>query len=178
MPLALVEPIRRAIKEDRVTTLARTVVRLGESGAFDADLFLVPNAERYARRLIWRDPDDRFVVVGMTWAPGQRSALHDHGGVWGVEIVVRGTMMETAYRVCERDDFGRIRFERERDRICEEGSAGVLVPPHDHHVFGNVGSTTAHTIHVYGGAFARSTMFLPEADGFCREQTVTLGYDA
>jgi hypothetical protein len=157
MPLALVEPIRRAIKEDRVTTLARTVALLGESGAFENDLFLDPNAERYARRLIWRDPDDRFV---------------------GVEIVVRGTMMETAYRICERDAFGRIRFERERDRVCEEGSAGVLVPPHDHHVFGNIGSTTAHTIHVYGGAFARSTMFVPEADGFCRQQVVTLGYDA
>jgi predicted metal-dependent enzyme (double-stranded beta helix superfamily) len=179
MSLALVEPIRRAIRDDRVTSLAQTVARLGASGSFsNPDFFLDPRAEHYARNLVWRDPDNGFVVVGMTWAPGQSSPLHDHGGVWGVEIVVRGEMRETAYRLAERDASGRCRFVRGQERIATEGSAGVLVPPHDHHVFGNVGTKPAYTLHVYGGAFAQCKVFAPEADGWYREDDVTLGYDA
>jgi predicted metal-dependent enzyme (double-stranded beta helix superfamily) len=179
MSLALVEPILRAVKDDRVTSLARTVAQLGAAGSLeDPAFFLDESPEHYARRLIWRDPENRFVVVGMTWAPGQTTPLHDHGGVWGVEIVVSGTMCETSYRLVDRDPDGRYQFVREAERISGKGEAGVLCPPHDYHVFGNVGSTPATTLHVYGGPFARCNTFTPEHDGWYRCENVQLGYDA
>jgi predicted metal-dependent enzyme (double-stranded beta helix superfamily) len=180
MSLALVEPIRRAVEDDRVTSLASAVAGLVESGTFaDPDLYASPRSERYTRRLVWRDPKNRFVVVAMTWAPGQSAALHDHGGVWGVEIVAGGTMCETAYTVVERDPAGgRVRFARGPERIAVKGSAGVLYPPFDHHTFGNVGTEPAHTLHVYGGAYVRLKTFAAEADGWHRESDVALEFDA
>jgi predicted metal-dependent enzyme (double-stranded beta helix superfamily) len=178
-PVELVEPLRRAIRDDRVTSLARTMAQLGEAGVFDRkDFFLDPHPEHYARKLIWRDPDHDFVVVGMTWAPGQSAPLHDHGGIWGVEVVVRGEMCETAYRLTKRDGSDRCRFERVGERVSGEGDAGVLVPPHDHHVFGNVGTSPAQTLHVYGGAYARCNVFSPDGDGWYRAENVALAFDA
>jgi hypothetical protein len=39
--------------------------------------FLVPNTERYARRLVHRDPDNRYTVIAMVWNVGQGTPLHD-----------------------------------------------------------------------------------------------------
>jgi predicted metal-dependent enzyme (double-stranded beta helix superfamily) len=179
MSLALVDPIRRAVRDDRVTTLARTMAELGSSGAFDdPDLYLGACADHYARRLVWRDPNGAFVVVAMTWAPGQAAALHDHGGVWGVEIVAEGTMCETAYRLVERDESGRCRFEREGERIATKGSSGVLCPPHEYHTFANVGSTPARTLHVYGGSFEHINTYAAQTERWWRAARVTPHYDA
>jgi predicted metal-dependent enzyme (double-stranded beta helix superfamily) len=178
MPAALVESIQRAVKEDRVTSLAAAVAALHERGTFeDEDFFLAPRAEHYARRLIWSDPKQRFVLVAMTWAPGQTTPLHDHDGLWGVEIVISGIMKETAYRLVERDAAGRHCFVRERERVSSKGTAGVLCPPVDYHTFGNVGTTPARTLHVYGGAMARCNVFRASGDGWWESETVQLGYD-
>jgi predicted metal-dependent enzyme (double-stranded beta helix superfamily) len=175
----LVVPIERAVREDRVTELARIMVELEAQGAFaGSGLFAQPNPERYARRLIWRDPDERFVVVAMTWAPGQTSTLHDHAGLWGVEVVVQGTMRETAFRLVERGDDGRYRFRRESDGLASPSSVGILLPPLEYHEVCNVSTQTAHTVHVYGGPLDHCRRFLAEADGWWRSERVVLSYDA
>ncbi|MGD1065635.1 MAG: cysteine dioxygenase family protein [Vulcanimicrobiaceae bacterium] len=176
---AFVAPIERAVQADRVTGLARVMAQLATSGAFaDPDLFAPSRADRYARRLLWRDPDSRFVVVGMTWGPGQASALHDHAGLWGAELVVDGTMQETAFRLLERDAAGRYRFHCEGEQLAEQRSVGVLIPPLEYHAFRNVGAQTAHTVHVYGGAFEFCRAFAADDDGWWRGEHVDLFYDA
>jgi predicted metal-dependent enzyme (double-stranded beta helix superfamily) len=179
MSVGLVESIRRAVKDDRVTSVANTIARLHEYGILE-DRALYPSAlsEHYARRLVWRDPGGRFVLVAMTWAPGQMTRLHDHDGLWGAEIVVAGTMRETAYRLVDRDEGDRHRFVRENVRIATKGSTSVICPPHDYHMFGNAGTTPAHTLHVYGGAMAQCNVFAPEFDGWWRPQNIQLQYDA
>jgi len=173
------ESIRRVVADDRVTNLARTMAQLGGNGAFEnRDLFAEAHAERYARNLISHDPEGRFVIVGITWAPGQMSSLHDHGGLWGVEIVVDGEMRETAYSLVDRDARGRCRFVREQERTLSRHSVSVVIPPHDYHVFGNVGTLPAHTLHVYGGSLARCNAFTPESDGWWTGRSVGLNYDA
>jgi predicted metal-dependent enzyme (double-stranded beta helix superfamily) len=179
MSVGLVESIRRAVKDDRVTSVANTIARLHEYGILE-DRALYPSAlsEHYARRLVWRDPGGRFVLVAMTWAPGQMTRLHDHDGLWGVEIVVDGTMQETAYRLVDRDRNDRYRFVREDVRTASKGTAGAVCPPYDYHTFGNIGNTPAHTLHVYGGVMAQCNVFTPEADGWWAAQSVQLHYDA
>jgi len=129
-----VAPIERALKHDRVTALAGALAELNAAGTFeDPAIFAAPRDDRYARRLLWRDRNDRFIVVAMTWAPGQSTQLHDHGGLWGAEIVVAGTMRETTYRALERDAGGATRFVREPDQLLAQRAIGVLVPPLEYH---------------------------------------------
>ena len=54
------------------------------------DRFRVARAEGYARRLLHRNDRLGYTAVVMTWAPGQRTPLHDHAGIWCVEGVVEG----------------------------------------------------------------------------------------
>ena len=179
MSLAFVDSIERAVKEDRVTGLARAVAELEASGAFTSPgLFAPPRPENYTRRLIWRDPEARFVVVAMTWGPGQGSPLHDHAGLWGVEIVVSGQMRETGYRLVDKDGDGRFRFVAERESLSGVGSVGVLVPPLEYHSFENAGDGAAHTLHVYGGEMDHCNRFIAEGDGWWRAERINLRYNA
>ncbi|HTW85690.1 MAG TPA: cysteine dioxygenase family protein [Candidatus Sulfotelmatobacter sp.] len=174
----VIGPIERAVVADRVTGLARVLAQLEAAGAFAADLFPAASADHYQRRLIHRDPHDRFVVVGMTWEPGQASALHDHAGLWGAEIVVRGTMEETAFRLLDRDVEGRYKFRCQGEHLAPPSCVGILIPPLEYHSFRNVGTKTAHTVHVYGGAFEFCRAFSVDDAGWWRAARVDLSYDA
>src|SRR6184192_470148 len=54
-------------------------------------------ASGYARRLLHRSDALGYTAVVMTWGPGQRTALHDHAGIWCVEGVLEGRMDVTQY---------------------------------------------------------------------------------
>ncbi len=56
-----------------------------------------PSAERYQQHLLYRDPNARFSVVSFVWGPGQHTPIHDHGGLWGVVGVLRGSERSTRY---------------------------------------------------------------------------------
>lgn len=173
----VIAPIARAVRDDRVTVLAGVLAGLCERGAFTDALFLPEHTGHYARKLIWRDPDERFVVVAMTWAPGQTSPLHDHAGLWGAEVVVGGEMVETTFALTGRGEDGRFRFTQGMRRVAEPGSVGVLVPPLEYHDYGNHGTAVARTVHVYGGDLTSSQAFTEDADGWWRARRVELRYD-
>jgi predicted metal-dependent enzyme (double-stranded beta helix superfamily) len=175
----LVDPIRSAIRHDRVGELARTLTQLHRCGTLEQDgLFAPGSRDHYTRRLVWLEPDASFVVIAMTWLPGQASPLHDHAGLSGAEIVVDGEMHESTFRLKERHEGGRYRFARDLDRIVAKGAVGIVNPPYEYHDFGNAGSTTAHTLHVYGGDLQSCQAFEAEDDGWWRSRRVDLHYDA
>jgi 3-mercaptopropionate dioxygenase len=174
----LIAPIARAIRNDRVTSLAGVLADLCERGLLSSELFLPANPAHYARKLIWRDPDAGFVAVAMTWSAGQGSPLHDHAGLWGAEIVVDGTMSETTFTCTGRGDDGRYRFQRGMHRRSGRGTVGVIVPPLEYHDFGNCGTEVARTFHVYGGDLTNSQAFADEGDGWWSARRVELRYDA
>jgi 3-mercaptopropionate dioxygenase len=174
----LIAPIARAVRDDRVTSLAGVLAQLCEQGAFTPELFAPAGADHYSRKLIWHDPEDRFVIVGMSWAPGQGSPLHDHAGLWGAEIIVDGQMSETLFTVVERGADGRYRFERGMHRVSGRGTVGVLIPPLEYHDFGNAGETVAHSLHVYGGDLKSAQCFADDGDGWWAARRVDLRYDA
>ncbi len=178
MPPALVAPIARAIKDDRMTALAASLGAVRASGALDdPSLFPDPNAARYTRKLVWTDPGGRFVVVAMAWAPGQGAPLHDHGGLWGAEIVIRGLMVETTFELTQRVD-DRWHFRRNEERASPVGCVGLISPPNEYHALRNAGDDVARTLHVYAGDLYRSRTFTELGDGWCRASTVQLSYDA
>jgi len=178
LPTRCTEAIAEAVKNDRVTALASALAGLLATGALDDErLYLDPLQGHYSRKLIWRDPEHCFVIVGMSWAPGQGSPLHDHDGLWGGEIVVSGTMHETRFRLVEREVTSRYRFEPEQSRLSTRGSLGMLVPPLEYHEFRNVDDCVARTVHVYGGDLTRAQMFTHEAGEWYRAKHIKLSYD-
>src|SRR6187399_2505751 len=76
--------------------------------------YLEPIPERYARRLLHRDPQGRYTVIAMVWGKGQGTPLHDHAGIWCVECVYQGRIAVTSYSVRGGNpETGVVQFERE-----------------------------------------------------------------
>jgi predicted metal-dependent enzyme (double-stranded beta helix superfamily) len=132
----------------------------------------------YARRLLYRDPDLGFTALIMTWGPGQRTALHDHAGIWCVEGVVEGEMEVSRYELLEEVGEGLCRFAERGSVAATAGSAGALIPPFEHHVLGNARPDGASlTLHVYGGEMDHCHVFEPAGEGLYRRCVKALAYD-
>ena len=134
-----------------------------------------PRPDTYARRLFHRDPSGEYTMVVMTWGPGQRTALHDHAGIWCVECVLDGNMEVAQYDlVSERA--GAFRFEQRNRIVAGRGTAGCLIPPFEYHTLGNAAPTPSVTLHVYGGEMDHCHVFEPSADGSYRRIRKDLCY--
>jgi predicted metal-dependent enzyme (double-stranded beta helix superfamily) len=131
--------------------------------------FLEPNPNRYARRLVYRDPQDRYTVLAMVWNTGQATPLHDHAGIWCVECVYQGQIRVTSY-ACHGGDPERdiVQFKQETVILAGVGKAGALIPPFEYHMLENAGSAPAVTLHVYGGEMTHCHIFEPAENGWLR----------
>jgi predicted metal-dependent enzyme (double-stranded beta helix superfamily) len=158
----------------RVKEVLERAVRDGEIALPDAFRRTRPDA--YARRLLHRAPDGRYTVVVMTWAPGQRTSLHDHAGIWCVECVVEGRMEVAQYELVGREG-ERFRFEQRSRVSAGVGAAGCLIPPFEYHTLGNaLADRPSITLHVYGGEMDHCHVFEPDGDAYLRREK-RLGYD-
>src|SRR5947208_14491492 len=137
----LIERLRDAVRLRDVTAIAERIKHELENFIPDEGLrlpqhFRTPLPDHYARRLLYRDPELDFTAVVMTWGPGQRTALHDHSGIWCVEGVLEGEMEVIRYELTDEQD-GVCRFEQRGSVQAAAGSAGALIPPFEHHVLAN-----------------------------------------
>jgi 3-mercaptopropionate dioxygenase len=130
----------------------------------------------YARRLLYRSDALGYSAVVMTWAPGQRTPLHDHAGIWCVEGVVEGRMDVTQYDLVE-ESADRYRFEARGCVHAAVGSAGCLIPPFEYHVLSNAIDRPSITLHVYGGEMTSCHVFEPAGDGRYIRRERALQYD-
>jgi mannose-6-phosphate isomerase-like protein (cupin superfamily) len=85
----------------------------------------------------------------LSWLPGQRTELHDHGGAAGALTVVSGTLTERVARV--EPDGRAVEVVHE----VHVGQSRVFGPHHVHQV-SNEGADPAVSVHVYRPA--RHTM--------------------
>jgi len=103
----------------------------------------------YARHLLYQDPEFGFILVAMVWGPGQRTAIHDHAGVWCVEGVYEGNI-----QVARFDPVGEVgetvRFLPGEVIRAGVGACGALIPPVEYHRIANDTASTAISLHVYG----------------------------
>jgi predicted metal-dependent enzyme (double-stranded beta helix superfamily) len=131
--------------------------------------FLIPNPERYARRLVHRDPANRYTVIAMVWNVGQGTPLHDHAGIWCVECVYSGRIRVTSYQCHGGDpEHDIVQFQQETVIHAGVGQAGALIPPFEYHVLENAGDAPAVTLHVYGGEMDHCHIFEPVGNGWLR----------
>ena len=85
----LIRRLDQAVATDDLDQLCGNVKRVladvvGSGEPFVDLAFLEPAPDRYARRLMHKDPAGRYSVVVMVWDRGQGTPLHDHAGVWCV----------------------------------------------------------------------------------------------
>ena len=163
------EAITSRVKGDLCELLSAFTLRLPEG-------YWRTRQDGYARRLLHHDEQRGYTAVVMTWAPGQCTPLHDHGGLWCVEGVVDGTMEVTQFDLTDtsEDSYAFV----ERARVCAGvGKAGSLIPPWDYHVLGNaLPDRPSLTLHVYGGDLTKCHVFLPRADGRYERHDRNLSY--
>ncbi|HET7929851.1 MAG TPA: cysteine dioxygenase family protein [Rhodanobacteraceae bacterium] len=134
-------------------------------------------ADHYARRELYRSPDLGYCVVAMTWSPGQGTPIHDHSGMWCVEGVWRGALEVVQYELLEHDDT-RYRFRPAGTMQASAGSAGSLIPPHEHHSIRNASDTDiAVSVHVYQGCMSSCNVFEPEHGDWYLRQARVLNLD-
>ena len=152
---------------------------VGSGEQFVPQPFLEPAPDRYARRLLHRDPEGRYTVLVMVWDRGQGTPLHDHAGTWCVECVYRGVIQVTSYSVRGGDpETDIVQFSRETRVRSGVGEAGALIPPFEYHVLENPSDHPAITIHVYGGEMKYCHIFEPVEGGGYRRKYRELSYTA
>ena len=133
--------------------------------------FLAPHPERYARRLLHRDPEGRYSVVIMVWGPGQGTFLHDHAGEWCVECVYRGKIAVTSYDLLGPEDAEILQFKEEKTIMAGVGEAGALIPPFEYHTIANaLPDSPSVTVHVYGHELTWCNIFVPSEAGWIKER--------
>lgn len=163
------EAITARVKADLCDLLSRSALALPEQ-------YWRTRADGYARRLLHHNDDLGYSAVVMTWAPGQCTPLHDHGGLWCVEGVVDGAMQVTQFDLTSQDgeEYGFV----ERGKIrAAVGTAGSLIPPWDYHVLGNaLADRPSITLHVYGGDLTKCHVFVQRGNGRYERQERCLSY--
>lgn len=183
----LIEQLCEAVRLGDVRATTERIKHTLESyipaeGLILPDRFRHTKDGSYCRRLLHRDEELGFTAVVMTWAPGQRTALHDHAGIWCVEGVLEGQMEVERFELVEKREDGTLRFVSREHLPATAGSAGALIPPLEHHILANPSSDrVALTLHVYGGEMDHCTIFEPVAaagsEGLYRPTLKTLCYD-
>ena len=158
--LGSTEAITARVKRELETAIQAHAIALPEQ-------FHRTRPEGYARRLLHRSDSLGYSAVVMTWAPGQRTPLHDHAGIWCVEGVVEGRMDVTQFDLVEDESAGRrgYRFEARGCVHAAVGSAGCLIPPFEYHVLANPLDRPSITLHIYGGEMSTCHVFEPAGDG-------------
>jgi len=161
-----------AIQEEKgcchaVKKALEDIVRSGED--FLDPHFLEPVEGRYARRLVHKDPNNRYSILAMVWDKNQGTPLHDHAGHWCVECVYRGRIRVVSYSLHGDADKEVVEFSPETEIMAGPGEAGALIPPFEYHTICNPDQTPAVTIHVYAGELDHCYIFMPTEGGYKRE---------
>jgi 3-mercaptopropionate dioxygenase len=163
------EAITNRVKRDLCDMLSRSSLELPSQ-------YWQIRTEGYARRLLHHNEELGYSAVVMTWAPGQCTPLHDHGGLWCVEGVVDGMMQVTQFDLTEHTN-GAFAFVERGQVRAGVGTAGALIPPWDYHVLGNaLPDRPSVTLHIYGGDLTSCHVFVPRPDGRYERQDRSLSY--
>ncbi len=120
-----------------------------------------PPAEGYGRHLLYRCPEQGFVVIALTWPGGIGTPIHDHG-TWGVVAVHTGRVETVDYL---RQDDGTNECHANllelRHREFAPGQVVASMPPHDdvHLIRNAVPDAVSVTIHTYGADLKACRVF-------------------
>ena len=145
----LVREVARAC-EGPVVCMGERIIPALAAAAADPSLITngqcEPQAERYARHVLYPDPDGRFTVLALVWAAGQFSPPHAHHA-WCAYAVRSGNLSETLYAHDDASGLARpscVAIRRAGHACFTHGGLDQI------HRLGNADGEPAISIHVYG----------------------------
>jgi predicted metal-dependent enzyme (double-stranded beta helix superfamily) len=118
----------------------------------------------YARNVLFRD--DKFEAICLCWEPGQYTAVHNHGGSFGVVYVYEGVIDVTTYgRVDDGSEAGKAQLANTGEYAIPAGGLLLDRRPSIHRL-GNHPSAPrrAVSLHFYAGPLDVMQIFDPETN--------------
>ena len=110
------------------------------------------------RRYLIADEREAFSAVLISWPPGHRTALHDHDGLWGMELVLDGAIEVEEYS--GGSPLSPAALILQRRIMLGVGDATVFSNPDYVHSCRNLSpNRPALSLHVYGGALEHYNTF-------------------
>ena len=127
---------------------------------------LAGDKDRFRRHPLAGMRDIGCSAIFMHWPPGHATLPHDHGGLWGIEVVLDGALHVEEY--VRGGSEAAPTLVKERCVHLGIGDAAVFESPSYVHRCRNLSNATpALTLHVYGGSLERYDAF-DEARGALR----------
>ncbi len=103
----------------------------------------------------------------IAWPPNHQTPLHDHGGLWGIELVLDGVLAVKEYQV--GPDLGPVELRLQRTQILGAGDAAVFSGRDYVHSCRNLSpNRPALSLHLYGGALQSYATFAADEFGYCQ----------
>ena len=145
-----------AAEHPDLATMARELGRVVHQDAQALSTRLAPLLKRqrgFERWLLAERRKPAVSVLVMAWPPNHRTPVHDHAGLWGLEVALLGALEVQSY---VRDPLsGDLRMQR-RDWLGPGDSSWFESGENHVHRCRNLsGHDMALTLHVYGGELSR-----------------------
>ena len=103
--------------------------------------------QRFTRWLFECERDGRHTGLIMVWPAAHATPIHDHAGLWGIELVLQGALG------VEDHEFDGERMRHVGTTVLEEGQSCAFLGTggHAHRCTNLSARRAAVTLHVYGG---------------------------
>ncbi|MHA6204718.1 cysteine dioxygenase [Dyella soli] len=139
-----------------LASMARDLSRLVHQNrqALGADLAdLRTHASGFERWLVARQVKPGISVLVAAWPANHATPVHDHGGLWGLELALHGALEVESW---ERDSRGQALRMHGRDWLGPGDASWLDADDHYARRCRNLSRhDTALTLHVYGGDLAQ-----------------------
>jgi predicted metal-dependent enzyme (double-stranded beta helix superfamily) len=118
--------------------------------------------QQFTRWLYERERDGRYTGLIMVWPAGYSTPIHDHAGLWGIEMVLQGALSVEDYAVVDDKQLRHVGTS-----VLEEGQSCAFLGTagHAHRCTNLSARRAAVTLHVYGGMLERYRNFDLHRDG-------------
>lgn len=120
--------------------------------------------QRYRRQLIAAAPDGGYTMLLIAWPPGYVTPLHDHAGLWGIELVLDGALQVDEF--FSDGDAQAPTLQPQRSLLLGSGDSAVFLDPAYVHRCRNLSlQQPALSLHVYGGVLDRYQSYVGVTEG-------------
>ncbi|HEY0230008.1 MAG TPA: cysteine dioxygenase family protein [Dokdonella sp.] len=133
--------------------------------------------EHYRRHLIAGGSEQPYSALLIAWPAGHRTPIHDHAGLWGIELVLDGALEVEEFAI--GGELEQPQLNAQRTLMLGAGDAAVFTGRRYAHRCRNLSSTRpALSLHVYGGVLDRYHAFHTDTRGSYRASAHHASVDA
>jgi predicted metal-dependent enzyme (double-stranded beta helix superfamily) len=129
----------------------------------------------FTRWLFCRDAEGRYMGLVMVWPARHATAIHDHAGLWGIEMVLQGALAVDDFEVYAGS--GEPRFVG--STVLQEGESCAFLGSggHAHRCTNPSPRRPAISLHVYGGLLDHYRTYREAAPRGCVPQRIAARID-